>query len=57
MKKRLIVQYEVHNDKSKFNTLIVADPNKTLPNGNNEIIKILFGSYADDIFKELTEGE
>lgn len=56
MKKLLIVQYETSDEDGGLNRLIVADPDKTLPNGNKEIIKILIDSYADDIFKELTEG-
>lgn len=56
MKKLLIVQYEYDED-SELGSLIVADPEKTLPNGNKEVIKILIGNYADEIYKELTEGK
>ncbi len=52
MKRLLIVQYDTD---SKLSGLIVADPEKTLPNGNKEVIKILIGDYADEIYKELTE--
>ena len=54
MKKWLIVQYDTDDELSG---LIVADPEKTLPNGNKEVIKILIGDYADEIYKELTEGK
>ena len=56
MKKLYILQYETSDDENGLNALIVADPDKTLPNGNTEVIKILIGSYADDMIKELTEG-
>ena len=52
MKRLLIVQYDTDGELS---SLIVADPEKTLPNGNKEVIKILIGDYADEIYKELTE--
>ena len=51
MKKLLIVQYDTDSD---LHGLIVADPEKTLPNGNKEVIEILVGDYADEIYKELT---
>ena len=47
----MIVQYDTD---SGLNGLIVVDPEKTLPNGNKEVIKILIGDYADEIYKELT---
>lgn len=52
MKRLLIVQYDTDGELSG---LIVADPEKILPNGNKEVIKILIGDYADEIYKELTE--
>ena len=52
MKKWLIVQYDTDDE---LHGLIVADPEKTLTNGNKEVIKILIGNYADEIYKELTE--
>ena len=54
MEKLLIVSYDKSG--TDLSTLTVADPNRHLPNGNLEVIKILIGSYADEIFKELTEG-
>lgn len=51
MKRWLIVQYDTD---SELHGLIVADPKKTLPNGNKEVITILVGDYADEIYKELT---
>ena len=54
MKKWLIVQYDTDDE---LHGLIVADPEKTLPNGNKEVISILVGTYADEIYKELTEGK
>lgn len=52
MKKTLIVVYDTDTD---LPGLIVADPEEFLPNGNNKVIKILVGDYANDIYKELTE--
>ena len=52
MKRLLIVQYDTDGE---LNGLTVADPYKTLPNGNKEVIKILIGDYADEIYKELTD--
>lgn len=54
MEKLLVVSYDKSDN--DLSALTVADPNKRLPNGNLEVIKILIGSYADEIFKELTEG-
>ena len=54
MKRWLIVQYDTDSD---LHGLIVADPENTLPNGNKEVISILVGDYADEIYKELTEGK
>ena len=56
MKKLLVVQYETSDVENGINRLIVADPYKKLPNGNNEVIKVLIGDYADEVFKQLTEG-
>ena len=53
MRKMLIVIYDTDND---LHGLIVVNPDKTLPNGNKEVIKILCGNYADDIYKELVDG-
>lgn len=52
MKRWLIVQYDTDSD---LHGLIVADPKKTLPNGNKEVISILVGDYADEIYDELTK--
>ena len=53
MKKTLVVIYDTDKD---LHGLIVVDPDKTLPNGNKEVISILCGDYADDIYKELVKG-
>ena len=53
MKRQLVVIYDTNND---LNRLIVVDPDEVLENGNSKVIKILIGDYADDIYKELTEG-
>lgn len=55
MEKYYIVKYEKKED--GLSALIVADPDITLLNGNKKVVKILIGSYADDILKELTEGK
>ena len=51
--KWLLVQYDTDKE---VHALTVADPEETLPNGNKKVVKILIGDYADDIYKELTEG-
>lgn len=56
MKKLLIVQYDYPDEGDGLTALIVADPDKVLPNGNYEVKKILLGKYADEIYKQLTEG-
>ena len=53
MKKELIVVYDTEKE---LHGLAVADPNKRLPNGNYEILTILIGDYADEIYKVLTDG-
>ena len=52
MKKTLVVVYDTDSD---LHGLAVVNPNKKLPNGNNEVINILIGDYADYIFNELTK--
>lgn len=56
MKKAYYVIYEQPDNKETLSTLTVVDPDKKLPNGKNEVVKILFSDYADEIYKELTEG-
>ena len=53
MKKLYILQYE--KDESGFASLVVADPDITLPNGNKKVINIIVGDYADELIKELTK--
>ena len=53
MKKILLVIFDTDKD---LHSLDVVDSEVRLPNGNNKVIKILIGDYADDIYKELTEG-
>ena len=36
-----------------LNALFVVNPDKILPNGKNEVVKVLIGDYADEIAKEL----
>jgi hypothetical protein len=55
MKKAYYIVYEQKED--GFSALTVVDPNEVLPNGNNKVVKILIGDYADDILKELTEAK
>ena len=52
---QLIVIYEKAKTDKELNRLIVVNPNKKLDNGNNEVIKILIGDFADEVYKELTE--
>lgn len=53
MKKLYILQYEKNED--DFSTLIVADPDIKLPNGNIKVINIMIGAFVDKIIKELTK--
>ncbi len=43
----------LEQNEAGLNALFVVDPNKVLPNGKNEVIKVLIGDYADEIAKEL----
>ena len=54
MKKQLLVIYDTDTD---LNCLTVVDLEEKLPNGNNKVIKILIGDYADEVYKELTEDK
>lgn len=54
MEKLYILSYK--KSENDLSALVIADPDITLPNGNIKVVKILIGDYADDIFKELTEG-
>lgn len=54
MKKQLFVIYDTDTD---LHGLTVVDLEEKLPNGNNKVIKVLIGDYADDIYKELTEDK
>lgn len=53
MKKAYYVIYE--KEENGLSSLTVVDPDSVLPNGNNEVVKILIDDYADEILKELTE--
>lgn len=53
MEKLYILSYE--KSENDLSALVIADPDITLPNGNIKVVKILIGSYADDMIKELTE--
>ena len=52
MKKQLLVIYDTDTE---LHGLTVVDLEEKLPNGNNKVIKVLIGDYADEIYKELTE--
>lgn len=54
---QLLVIYEKAKTDKEMNRLIVVNPNKKLDNGNNEVIKILIGDFADEVYKELTEDK
>lgn len=57
MEKLYILKY-IKGDEDSLSQLIVADPYKTLPNGNKEIITMIIGDYADELFHELIkEGD
>lgn len=55
MKKILTIVYEQNKSDLECNVLFVVDQDTTLPNGNMKVIKTLIGSYADEVYKELTE--
>lgn len=52
MKQTLIVVYDTDTD---LHGLTVVDPKTKLPNGNNKVIAILVGDYADEIYNELVK--
>ena len=54
MKKQLLVIYDTDAD---LHGLTVVDLDEQLPNGNNKVIKILIGDYADEVYKDLTEDK
>ena len=53
MIKTLLVVYDTDKE---LHGLTVANPYKKLPNGNLEVISILVGDHADEIYNELTKG-
>lgn len=54
MKKQLLVIYDTDTD---LNGLTVVDLEEKLPNGNNKVIKVLIGDYADEVYKDLTNDK
>ena len=50
-----LIKYKTVTEKNGLNSLTVVDPDVTLDNGNKEVVKILIGSYADEVMKELLE--
>lgn len=54
MKKQLLVIFDTDKD---LHGLTVVDLEEKLPNGNNKVIKVLIGDYADEVYKELTEDK
>ena len=54
MKKQLLVIYDTDTD---LHGLSVVDLEEKLPNGNNKVIKVLIGDYADEVYKDLTEDK
>lgn len=59
MVKNYIIQYDdggrqAYNG-SKLPTLAVIDPDDVLDNGNNRVVKLFIGAYADEVLKLLTE--
>ena len=53
MKRTLIIVYDTD---SELHGLTVANPDKILPNGNIEVLNILIGDFADEIYNELMKG-
>lgn len=57
MVKNYIIQYDdggrqTYNG-SKLPTLAVIDPDDVLDNGNNRVIKLFIGTYADEVLNLL----
>ncbi len=53
MEKLYILSYEKSDN--DFSTLVVADPDITLPNGNLKVVNVIVGDYAEELIKELTK--
>lgn len=58
MVKNYIIQYDGDSRQthtgSKLPTLAVIDPDDVLDNGNNRVVKLFIGAYADEVLKILT---
>ena len=54
-KELYLIQYERKADGT--GSLIVADPNKRLENGNYKILTIIIGNYADILYRDLTGSD
>lgn len=58
MVKNYIIQYDEAGRQAyngiKIPTLAVIDPDDVLDNGNNRVVKLFIGAYAEEVLKILT---
>lgn len=53
----MIKNYVVQYNDNGLHSLAVIDPDDILENGNNRVVKLLIGAYADETLKILTEED
>lgn len=53
----MIKNYVVQYNDDGLHSLAVIDPDDILENGNNRVVKLLIGAYADETLKILTEED
>lgn len=53
----MIKNYVVQYNNDGLHSLAVIDPDDILENGNNRVVKLLIGAYADETLKILTEED
>lgn len=53
----MIKNYVVQYNDDGMHSLAVIDPDDILENGNNRVVKLLIGAYADETLKILTEED
>lgn len=53
----MIKNYVVQYNDDGLHSLAVIDPDDILENGNNRVVKLLIGAYADETLKILIEED
>ena len=53
----MIKNYVVQYNDDGLHSLAVIDPDGILENGNNQVVKLLIGAYADETLKILIEED